>query len=212
MHAVAALQHFSFDGLHLCGPIWESLGVDLWHDEDGKPSRIKLGLDFAVPFVLKQDDWQYEEIRDYKLSHAVGAERLRGARGSEAEGGEKDLESCHRRIVPQFYNGRNDILPRHGPRARRHGRARHGRLGRDRLGDRPRVRRRGCARRRPLPPNRDAAEALAAESAASRCGPTCATRRRPTRCSRRPSRRSAGSTPAWPTPASGPRRTSPSPP
>jgi hypothetical protein len=49
----------------------ESLGVDLWHGADGKPSRIKLGLDFAVPFVLKQDDWQFEEIRDYKLSQQV---------------------------------------------------------------------------------------------------------------------------------------------
>ena len=34
----------------------------------------------------------------------VGAERLRGARGAEAEGGEEDLESGHREIVPQFHN------------------------------------------------------------------------------------------------------------
>jgi hypothetical protein len=66
--------HYSI--FHLTGFIYaarfgESLGVDLWHDENGQPSRIKLGLDFAVPFVLKQDDWEFEEIRDYKLSQQV---------------------------------------------------------------------------------------------------------------------------------------------
>jgi hypothetical protein len=66
--------HYSI--FHLTGFMYlarfgESLGVDLWHDDGGKPSRIKLGLDFAVPFVLKQNEWQFEEIRDYKLSQQV---------------------------------------------------------------------------------------------------------------------------------------------
>jgi hypothetical protein len=79
--------HYSI--FHLTGFIYlarlgESLGVDLWHEEAGGASRIKRGLDFALPFALKQDDWPYEEIRDYKLSPQV-VQVLRLARARYGE-------------------------------------------------------------------------------------------------------------------------------
>jgi hypothetical protein len=49
----------------------ETLGVDLWHDEKDGKSRIERGLDFATPFVIDQNKWPYEEIRDYELSPQI---------------------------------------------------------------------------------------------------------------------------------------------
>ena len=90
--------------------------------------------------------------------------------------------------------------------------ARHRRVGRHRRGDRAAARRRGRARRRALPLERGRRPRRSPpRSAASRCRPTCATRRMRTRSCPAAVERSGGSTPAWPTPASGRRRTCRSP-
>ena len=123
---------------------------------------------------------------DRRRVDAVGAERLRGARGPEAEGGEEDLETCHRGIVPQFHNqqaagnARQTAAPwiSDSPARPRSSRApRAGSARPSRASWPPRAPASRCTTTATARPPRRSPPS----SAASRSRPTCATRRRPTR-------------------------------
>ena len=49
----------------------EALDVDLWRDKEEAKSRFERGLDFVTPYLLDQQKWPYEEIREYALSPQI---------------------------------------------------------------------------------------------------------------------------------------------
>ncbi|MBX3432237.1 MAG: alginate lyase family protein [Pirellulales bacterium] len=75
---------FSLDALAYLARFGESLGIDLWNHRAPNGASIRLGLNYAAPYVLDQDAWPYEQIHDYRLSpQIVQLLRMADARYSE---------------------------------------------------------------------------------------------------------------------------------
>ncbi|MFS4482772.1 alginate lyase family protein [Hyunsoonleella sp. 2307UL5-6] len=81
---LARTKSFSYSVMNLHGflelaIIGQKVGVDLWNiaSEDGR--SIKKGYEFILPYITKQKEWQYKQIKDRKHSEEKLISDLRHA-------------------------------------------------------------------------------------------------------------------------------------
>ena len=82
---LARTKSFSYSVMNLHGflelaSIGQKVGVDLWNLSSKDGRSIKKGYEFMLPYLIKQKEWQYKQIKDKKPSEEKLIADLKKAR------------------------------------------------------------------------------------------------------------------------------------